>query len=121
MIGTSEVGVPEELIADELAASLVAMLEELESAEYAKSNAAMASSDDLSLNALNNGGGQGGRKGARGAWRGGRRSGPVRGPVSASRFSVKTKSDKFCRMCFLAGTDPKVHTSSLTVAAASEF
>ena len=87
--------------------NIPAMLEELESAEYAKSNAAMASLDDLSLNALNNRGGQSGRKGARGAWRGGRRS----GPVSTSRFSAKTKSDKFCRMCFLAGTDPKVHTS----------
>lgn len=88
--------------------NIPAMLEELDTAENTKAFAAKVTSDDLSLNALQNRGGNNrGRRGSRGTWRGDRRP----GQGSTSRFPVKNKSDKFCRMCFLAGTDPKVHTS----------
>ena len=83
------------------------MLEELDTAAHTKAHA-LAIPETPNLNALHSRRGSGGGRGGRGAWRGGRRS----GPASTSRFPAKTKSDKlFCRMCFLAGTEPQVHTS----------
>ena len=83
------------------------MLEELDTAEHTKAHA-LAIPETPNLNALHSRRGSGGGRGGRGAWRGGHCS----GPASTSRFPAKTKSDKlFCRMCFLAVTEPQVHTS----------
>lgn len=87
------------------------MIDELDTAENTKAYSVKVedvSNASISLNALyNNRGNRGGRgRGGRPPFRrGGRAAG------SFSRFPSRTPADKFCRMCFLAGTDQKIHTS----------
>ena len=87
------------------------MLEELDSADTTKAFATQATADDSSLNAMtfrDRGRGRGRfQRGNRGVFRGGNR-GVNR---NMTRSLTSTITDKFCRICNLAGSDPRIYTS----------
>ena len=91
------------------------MLEELDQASSTKAFAAQTTEDQLSLSAINlrkGFGGRGGRFGHRGGRGSSRGSTGNRGFGGNKPFGKSTTiTDKYCRICNLAGSDPRIYTS----------